>query len=129
MAVFLLAVAFNFLFHWNRWREAHQDRFAAVSTEVNNVSSTSSNHQSQFDGLKAEFGRLKQAGDEVVSGADARFLVLELLKAVNSALPVDEEADPMAIRKGDFDNRPELFIEYVESQYFSDLGDYYSPDA
>ena len=129
LAVFLLAVAFNFLFHWNRWREAHQDRFAAVSTEVTNVGSASSNHISQYESLTAEYDRLKQAGDEVVSGADARFLVLELLKAVNSALPVDEEADPMAIRKGDFDNRPELFIEYVESQYFSDLGDYYSPDA
>jgi len=129
LSVFLLAVAFNFLFHWNRWREAHQDRFESVASKVANVSSTSSNHKSQHEELTAEYERLKLAGDEVVSGADARFLVLELLKALNSALPVDVELDPLAIRKENFDSRPELFIKYVESQYFANLEDYYTPDA
>ncbi|MCP4193025.1 MAG: type IV pilus assembly protein PilM [Planctomycetaceae bacterium] len=129
IAVFMLAVTFNFLFHWSRWREAHADNFSAVAQKVQMVASNSGTYKSQDETLQQEFDSLKKVGDEVVGGADARFLVLELLKAFNSSLPRDETVDPMAVRKGGFDKRPELFIEYADSQYFTDLTNYFTPDA
>ena len=125
----MLAVTFNFLFHWRRWREAHADNFSAVAQKVQMVASNSGTYKSQDETLQQEFDSLKKVGDEVVGGADARFLVLELLKAFNSSLPRDETVDPMAVRKGGFDKRPELFIEYADSQYFTDLTNYFTPDA
>ena len=87
LTVFLLGISFNYLFNWNRWRAAHQDRFAEVAQQVQSVSATSSSYISRDGELQQQFDQLKKLGNEVVGGADARFLVLELFKAVTSALP------------------------------------------
>ena len=44
-------------------------------------------HQQRQE-LQQQFDALKKLGDEVVGGADARFMVLELLKAIDVALPM-----------------------------------------
>jgi type IV pilus assembly protein PilM len=52
-----------------------------------------------------------------------------MLKAVNSALPREAGADPMQISTTPYLLRPELHIEYMDSQYFPQLTDYYTPDV
>ena len=77
--------------------------------------------------LLGVFNELKDRGDEVVSGADSRFLVLELFKAINSALPrPSEDIDPMSVSKQDYSKRTELYIDTIDSQYFENVSDYFA---
>ncbi|MCA9151629.1 MAG: type IV pilus assembly protein PilM, partial [Planctomycetales bacterium] len=78
MTVFFVGLCFNYLFQWSRWRDAHEDNFAAEKNTVQAVSSESSTLKAKDDELIAEFEKLKKRGNEVVGGADARFLMLEL---------------------------------------------------
>ena len=130
LTVFLLGISFNYLFNWNRWRAAHQDRFQEVAQQVQNVSQTSSNYISRDNELQAQFDRLKKLGDEVVGGADARFLVLELFKAIDAALPPPAGNNaPGTVSKVPYKERTELYIESIDSEYFALLSDYFTVDA
>ncbi len=129
LTVFLLGLSFNFLFNWNRWRESDPERFANVASEVDSVTRTSSSLISRDQELQTQFDYLKKLGNEVVGGADARFLVLELEKAINEALPAPVQEDPMAVSKVPYQDRTELFIESIDSEYFPVLKDYFTVDA
>ncbi len=129
LAALLLSIAFNYLFQWNRWRDAHADRYKEVKSLVDGVASRSSQAIQRDDQLQADFDKLKQLGNDVVGGADARFLVLEMLKAVNTALPREEGSDPAQISKTPYLERRELYLEYGDSQYFPQLTDYFTTDV
>ena len=130
LTVFLLGISFNYLFNWNRWRAAHADRFAEVAQQVQSVSQTSSSYIARDGELQGQFDQLKKLGNEVVGGADARFLVLELFKAINTALPAPVDgSDPGAVSKVPYKERTELYVESIDSEYFSLLSDYFTVDA
>lgn len=129
ITIFLLGICFNYLFNLNRWRQAHADRFAQVKTQVSTVTSTSGSLISRDEELKTTFQELERLGKEVVGGADARFLVLELVKAVNSALPSASVDDPSAVSKVPYHQRTELYIDSVQSEFFPDLSNYFTTDA
>ena len=129
LTVFMLGLGFNYLFNWNRWRAAYPDRFSVVESKVKSVSSLSSSYISDDEDLISNYARLKQLGNEVVGGADARFLVLELFRAINEALPHPAGEDPHDVSKVPYDQRSELFIESIDSQYFADLTEYFTTDT
>jgi type IV pilus assembly protein PilM len=100
-----------------------------VKTQVENLTRSSSSLISRDEELQTQFGQLKELGDEVVGGADARFLVLELVKAVNSALPAASVDDPAEVSKVPYPKRTELYLESVQSEFFPNLSDYFTTDA
>ncbi len=129
LSLFLLGIGLNFVLMWNRWSEAHPDSFKAQAPNVRAVSSSSQEYISKDQELQQQFQALEKLGDEVVGGADARFIVLELLKAIDVALPREEGADPFAISKTPYLKRQELFIESIDSEYFPTLSTYFTPDV
>ena len=129
LSLFLIGIGFNFLVLWNRWREAHPDRFSDIKTQVNTVVTSSQQDIEQDNQLVSQFDALKKLGVEVVGGADARFMALELLKAIDVALPQDGQSDPFGISKTPYLKRGDLFIESIDSQYFPSLSDYATADV
>ncbi len=128
VAVMLLAITFNYVFTWSRWRAAEPKRFETVASQVQAVSKQSKQFMERDEQLTAEFERLKKLGADVVGGADARFLVLELFTAIDQALPRDPDVDPFSVSDKPYMQRPELFIDYIDSEFFPTLADYYTPD-
>ncbi len=129
LSLFLIGIGFNFLVLWNRWREAHPDRFTEIARDVKTIAASSQEAIDQDKKLQGQFDELKKLGVEVVGGADARFLVLELLKAIDVALPQDSGSDPFGISKTPYLKRGELFIESIDSQYFPSLSEYCTADV
>jgi type IV pilus assembly protein PilM len=130
LTVFLLGISFSFLFNWNRWRAAHPDRFTDVATQVTTVSSQSNALIQTDQQLQGQFDDLKALGNAVVGGADARFLVLELFTAINSALPEPMVVtEPGKVSKVPYPQRTELYIESIDSEYFPSLDTYNTPDV
>lgn len=77
--------------------------------------------------LKEKFKSIEQIGSNLQSNSDGRLLWLELLKAVDSALPKDDR--PEAEREktaADVTKRNELHIESMDCQYFADGATWFS---
>ncbi len=124
LTLFLLGISFNYLFAWNRWRATLTERFEAETRDVDSIKKQSDDFVSKDKELQAQFDQAKVLGQAVVGGADARFLVLELVKAVQSALPEPAVKDLKEANKVPYEERPELYIESVDSEFFQDLSEY-----
>jgi type IV pilus assembly protein PilM len=129
MTLLMLAFCFSYIFHWSRWRESHPSRFDSLRGQVTTLTGNSQGLFGTDTQQKQQFDDLKRYGKAVVGGADSRFLVLELFKAINVTLPVEEGRDPNEISQLSFESRPELHIEYIESEYFPNLETYVTPEV
>jgi type IV pilus assembly protein PilM len=128
-SLFLLGLGFNYLFAWGRWSKSLPDNFTSVASEVQRVQADSQKLVADDGTLKTQFDEAKVLGKGVVGGADARFLVLELFKAVNAAFPAALESEKPGASKVPFPKRPELYVESVDSEFFPSLADYVTEDV
>ncbi|MCA9215544.1 MAG: type IV pilus assembly protein PilM [Planctomycetales bacterium] len=124
LALLMLGFAFNYITHWNRWRESSLTRFESEKVKLSSITNTSNTFKSNDDADKAKFDQLKDWGKAVVGGADSRFMVLELIKTINAGLPGQQGLDAGTVSELPYDKRPDLFITSVEMQYFTDVSDY-----
>lgn len=123
VALLLAALCLSFLFHWSRWSDVHPDYYANAFNSAERIKSKSQAFQRDDKKQLEEFESLKDLGNEVVGNADGRLLMLELLKVINTALPIEMDKTPEEVSKLPFEQRPEMHIKYIESQYFPDLAE------
>ena len=98
--------------------------------KVGTVKSKSSGYISEHDTKVAQQEFVKEIGEEVVGSGDRRLLWLELLTTINKGLPWNEE-----LKSGEYvdfqtlpmDERQVLYIDYVETEYFTDVSKWYTP--
>jgi len=136
-AALMLAFAINFFFEYAEWYKVHEImKHGEVSWGdaiklVDDVQQKLNSNKSEDSGKVDRLGKLVALGKELSGNADRRLLWMELLKAINRALPQDEGVtsaemipDPKTLP---ISKRKELHIEYVESQYFPDLSAWFTP--
>jgi type IV pilus assembly protein PilM len=141
VSLLMLACAINFIFHYMRWEEVHEERinnnvnWRAALAAVTEVSGVSQQHtQADEEQLKKQ-ATMQAIAKEVVGAADRRVLWLEVMKAINESLP--EMAPKGRIPVGTipdhkqlpFAQRRDLKIEYVESAFYPDLAAWYTPEV
>jgi type IV pilus assembly protein PilM len=132
----LLALAFHFFFVWNKWHTADKNRTDSSGTSwaraieiAASVDQEAKRNQTEDKTRQDEFARLKGLQSALIGTGENRLLWLELMKAVNSGLPVDRDPsdppnaapDPNRISKKPIPTRRELHITRIESEYFDDL--------
>ena len=141
VSLLVLACAINFIFHYMRWEEVHDDHevkgvpWKVAHEGVADVTRVSTAHiQTDEEHLKRQT-TMQAIGKEVVGAADRRVLWLEVMKSINESLP--EMADAKRIPKGvipdhrqlPFAQRRDLKIEYVESAFYPDLTVWYNAEV
>ena len=124
LSLLMLGFAFNYMFHWNSWRETSLTRFAGPEQELNQVKARSSEFQSIDQENVATFADLEKWGKAVVGGADSRFMVLELVKTINSTLPGETDLPAKEVSQLKYVQRPDLFIQSVDMVYYPDVSGY-----
>jgi type IV pilus assembly protein PilM len=81
---------------------------------------------------KALLNHVAGVGEEVVGNADRKLLWLELMRAINEAMPVDpripdnKPPDPEVVP---FVDRENLQVDYIETEYFPDLKAWFAGDV
>jgi type IV pilus assembly protein PilM len=133
----MLAFAVSFFFEYNEWYKVHPTTAFAEATwdqamsDVASVQTLSTNFDSEDRQRVSRLEELAALGEELSGNSDRRLLWLELMQAINRALPIDEKfespnqiPDPRVIP---ISQRRDLHIEYVESQYFEDLSRWFTP--
>ena len=132
----LLACTFNVFFYFGRLHQVAEDRaVAGVSwkqaiSQIESAGKLSADHVRQDGQLVTQLGWITAIGEELVGNADRRLLWLELLKAVNSALPTTSGITPGEIPDVDkvpFHEREEIHVEHLETEHFSNLQQWFTP--
>ncbi|WDI40348.1 pilus assembly protein PilM [Bremerella sp. P1] len=126
VASLLLACALNFGFHWQAYNSAHIPEFDDALRKVAIVESTSQGYKSTDSQLMTEKENLEMIGRYVVGNEENRRLWPELMKAITASLPTDPDLAPGRVSEKPIDQRPDLQIEAIESQYFPDLSMWYT---
>jgi type IV pilus assembly protein PilM len=77
---------------------------------------------SDHEQLKTQFDAIMARGTSLQSNVDGRLLWLEVLKAIDAALPKDTRPfDQKQETEEDIAKRPELHIQSIDCEYFADL--------
>ena len=88
---------------------------AAAASEATNFNTAHSELKTKFDSINA-------IGANLQSNVDGRLLWLEILKAIDAALPKDPRpAEQRQETEEDIAKRPELHIQSMDCEYFADL--------
>lgn len=128
IAALLMGMTFNYAMHVSAWRDTATDDMARAETALKGVQSKSSNFKTTSESIRSSYEQIKETGQRLVSNVEGRLLWLELMKAVEAAIPRDER--PIEEREEtaeDISNRKELHISSIDQQHFADLqGEWFS---
>jgi len=128
-AVLMAGLAGNYVSHFGAYASASVEK-----PEMKAAISAASQIDSKAKGLEGEHGALTTTYEGIAeiranlrSNDDGRLLWLELIKAIDAALPKDGR--PLADRAqtaDDLRNRNELHVKSIDCEYFSDVGVWHS---
>src|SRR5262245_37937282 len=132
VAAMLMACALNYAFWYKRWEEVNENtaiagtKWSEAISRAASVNTESKKWLGEDQTKVAELERLKKIGHEVVGSADRRVLWLEVMKALNKSLPpmkdgLDPKMPTPDFKALPFEQRKDLKIAWVETQYFQDL--------
>lgn len=126
-AALLLGFAASYASYVSAWKtvDVKSDWESAI-TKSKGVKSTADGFASTNSTLKDQFTSISDIGQNLQSNAEGRLQWLELLKAIDAAVPKDDR--PEAERQktaDDVTQRPELHIESVDCEFYPDLASWY----
>jgi type IV pilus assembly protein PilM len=131
-ALLLSGMAVNYFAYYSAWRSAAADKSSspamarAIEASQHQVQEATGLAKSQED-LVTKFDAVTKIGQNLQSNVDGRLLWLELLKAVDTAMPKDTR--PAAERKEtaeDVTARKEIHVQSMDCEYLDDVGTWFA---
>jgi type IV pilus assembly protein PilM len=123
-ALLMAGLAINYASHYRAVMSANVED-PAMKTQLSAASSaqtTASGFATTHSGLTAKFDEILKLADNLQSNVDGRLLWLEMLKAVDTALPSDTRPEDQRQETAeDIAAREELHIEQLDCEYVADL--------
>jgi type IV pilus assembly protein PilM len=137
VSALVLACALNYIFYYSTWNQVHAETakdgvtWKDATSVAGQVSTRSTDLLAQDKTRLDNLELLKKIGQEVVGSADRRVLWLEVMLAINQSLPpMMDNLPPGAptpdAKKLPFNQRKDLKIEYVETQFYPELSNWFS---
>ena len=128
VAALLMGMTFNYFMHVSAWRDTTTDAMGKAESTAKSVQSFSSGFKSTQSGIHESFDKIQETGVNLVSNVEGRLLWLEMMKAIQAALPKDERPlDKREETVEDISARNELHIIAIDQQFFEDLqGEWFS---
>jgi type IV pilus assembly protein PilM len=131
-ALLMIGLTINYASHYFAFKSVDIDPVSAPTMAQAIKTSKSWSQQassmaSENSNLKSKFEEVVQIGQNLQSNVEGRLLWLELLKAVDAALPIDERpAEEQEQTAEDVTSRTEIHIEHMECEYFEDLSQWFA---
>jgi type IV pilus assembly protein PilM len=130
VALLLVGMTINYFRHYSSWKTADKSdgtemasALSAAAQEATRASGLAQTHSA----LTAQFDNITKIGHNLQSNVDGRLLWLEVLKAIDAALPKDtRKPEDRQETPEDVARRPELHIQTVDCEYFPDVSLWHS---
>jgi len=131
VATLMTGMAVHYAFTQRTWAKTHPDMWNRASAAVENMSSYSSRHVGEDETLKSRLKYLDVLGEEVSSTSERRLQWLEILRALNAAIPRTEYPDgkPPSPKVLAFEDRSDIHVTGIESKRFDDLATWFTEDV
>ncbi len=128
-ALLMLGLMASYGTYYGAWATANveePDMKTAISNS-GNVVSQASNYETRHSELTAKYEELAGFRRNLRSNVDGRLLWLELMKAVDAALPKSDVEIPLdELTATDVSNMEQLHIDRVECEYTPDVSQWYA---
>jgi type IV pilus assembly protein PilM len=111
-AVLLLACTIGIASQVRAWSAVRKDKFEAAERAAQTIASTAQRYKTEYEGELSKFKATEQIGVNVVESVEGRLRWMELMTAINSALPTDPENDVPE----DVSERNEVHIVSIDAQ-------------
>ncbi len=122
-AAILAGLTFNYYSHVAAYSEVENDAMKQAESRAKSVQTTAAGYESTNADIHTRFDAMKTTGEKLVSNIEGRLRWLELLKAIDVALPKDSRpAEEKKETAEDISKRNELHIVSMETQHFTDIG-------
>src|SRR3954465_8464138 len=124
IALLMLGLTVNYFAHYASLLTANIDdpMMSGALKEAKGVESTASNFTTENGKLIEKFNQVVTTAHNLQSNVDGRLLWLELIKAIQTALPKDDrKPNERKDTEADIAKRPELHITAMECEYYADL--------
>jgi type IV pilus assembly protein PilM len=131
----MLGCLLGYFFQENAWWQVNDNfklngvSWSEAKTKVSNESSTSSRFVEEDKKQKDKLDKLDRLAKELTSASEGKSAWIEILSAIYQALPNDDYISqlPANERKVDpqkygFKDRQEIYIDYIDTKYYPDLG-------
>jgi type IV pilus assembly protein PilM len=129
VALLLLGLTINYFGYYSSWKTADKDEpaMAQAMSAAQRVAGDAGTLASTHSSLTAKFEEVTKIGQNLQSNVDGRLLWLEVLKAIDAALPKDTRpAEQKKETAEDVAQRPELHIQSVDCEYFPDVSTWHA---
>ena len=123
-AALLLGLTIQFAGVTSAYNSVFTDAYERADTRAKNAQSTSSNLRSQTSQAASAFNSVDEIGRNLTSNVEGRITWLELLRALNAALP---QSQPGAQLEGDLGRRDQVFVTSIEAVAVDSLSDWFAP--
>jgi type IV pilus assembly protein PilM len=127
-SLLMLGMLMNVYFLYRQWYKVHPDLWKNAIAKADETKNFSDNEIKVDSEKTNKISLLKVIGAEVAGNADRRLLWLELLRAINAALPRDEaligKPYPPA-NEYPYQYRKDVHVEKVDSRYYDDLATWF----
>jgi type IV pilus assembly protein PilM len=128
-ALLLVGLTINYFGHYGSVLSANVDdpQMKNAISGAQGVVKTANDFSTEHTALTAKFDEITKIGHNLQSNVDGRLLWLELLKAIDAAMPKDPRTtEEKKVEAEDVARRPELHIESLDCEYYPDLAPWYT---
>jgi type IV pilus assembly protein PilM len=131
-ALLMIGLTINYATHYSAFKSVDIDPASAPTMAQairtsQSWSQQASSMASENSNLKSKFEEIVQIGQNLQSNVEGRLLWLELLKAIDAALPMDDRPEEEQEQTAeDVTSRTEIHIEHMECEYFEDLSQWFA---
>jgi len=130
-ATLMAGLVGHYAFTERSWAKTHPDIWNTAAAAVDQMNSYSTQQFTEDETLNSKLSYLDVVGKEVSITAERRLFWLEIIRALNAAVPRTMYPDGKAPSPRDvpFEDRTDLHIVSVESQKFEDLTEYFTEEV
>jgi type IV pilus assembly protein PilM len=124
-ALLMVGLAINYAAHYRSVMSADASEGTAMAQQISasqQAQTTASGFVTTHQGLTAKFDEILKLAENLQSNVDGRMLWLELLKAIDTALPKDPRPEEeRKVTAEDIAARDALHIEQLDCEYMAEL--------
>lgn len=116
-AILMLGFSTSFMGYYKAWVSVHDEKFAVPLGAAKGVIDTASAKKNAFDTAKTDYTATSMIGEHLVHNVEGRLLWLEMMKALNGALPTDPTGQPVE----DITKRNQIYVTEINCLKVPDL--------
>jgi type IV pilus assembly protein PilM len=129
-ATLMAGMVGHYAFTERSWAKTHPDLWSRADAAVKDLNTYSGEQFSSDDTLTSRLNYLNKLGEEVASTAQRRLLWMEVIRALNEAVPrtVYPDGKIPSPKKVPFEDREDIHILSLESKKYDDLTTWYTAE-